>query len=119
LANFKRASSQASIKWSREDYERQWRQAIAAVLHGKKSALITEYVSPQAASHLVWWPMYLVEDRVFFQSHLLFYNQLNEPFSIENALSFVRDRKTASPEGEKISEWSVHRSEVEAFAHTL
>jgi hypothetical protein len=54
-------------QWSREDYERQWRQAIAALFHGmKKSALITEYLSPETASHLVWWPMYLVEDRVFF-----------------------------------------------------
>jgi hypothetical protein len=106
-------------QWRREDYERQWRQAIATLLHRKKSALITEYVSPQAASKLVWWPMYLVQDRVFLQNHLLFYNQLKEPFSIGNALSFVRDRETTGPEDEKISEWSVHLSEVEAFARTL
>jgi hypothetical protein len=120
LGEFQEGFLASLYQWSREDYERQWRQAIAALLHGmKKSALMTEYLSPETASHLVWWPMYLVEDRVFFQNHLLFYNQLKEPFSIENALSFVRDRKTASFEGEKLSEWSVHLSEVETFALTL
>ncbi len=103
-------------QWSREDYENQWRHAIETLLGGKdKSALITEYVSAEVATHLVWWPMYVVGDTVFFQNHLLFYDQLTGPFSVENALGLLRDRKTTNTDGEKISEWSVSFYEVEAF----
>jgi hypothetical protein len=119
LGEFREGFLASLYQWSREGYERQWRQAIATLLNGKKSALITEYCSPETARHLVWWPMFLVEDRVYFQNDLLFYDQLKEPFSIENALSFVRDRKTVNSEGKKLSEWSVHLSEVEAFARAL
>jgi hypothetical protein len=74
LGEFQERFLASLYQWSREDYEGQWRQAIAALFHGKKSALITGYVSPQAASHLEWWPMYSVEEKVFFQNHFLFYN---------------------------------------------
>jgi hypothetical protein len=86
---------------------------------GKKSALITEYCSPETASHLVWWPMELVEDRMLFQNHLLFLSQRKEPFFIENALSFVRDRQSTNSEGEKLSEWSVPLSEIVRLARTI
>jgi hypothetical protein len=107
-------------QWSKVDYERQWRQAINVLLREtKKSALITEYLSPDVASHFVWWPMYVVGNTVFVQNHLLFYEQLREPFAVANAPSFVRERQTLNDEGQKISEWSVSLSEVEAFANTL
>ena len=104
-------------QWSKEDYEKQWRHAINVLIHGtRKSALITEYISPEAASHLVWWPMHLVGETVFFQNHLLFYDQLERPFFIEDALSFVRDRETMDEDGKRICEWAVNFSDVEAFA---
>jgi hypothetical protein len=119
LGEFQEDFLASLYQWGREEYERQWRRAIAVLLDGRRSARITEYVSPERASHLVWWPMYLVEDRVFFQNQVLFYDQLKEPLSVENALSFVRDREIVNSEGQRLSEWSVHRSGVEAFAHTL
>ena len=104
-------------QWSKEDYQRQWRPAVDVLLHGKdKAALITEYLGPEGSRHLVWWPMYLVGEKVFLQNHLLFYDQLPGPFSVKNAFSFLHNRRTTTGEGEPISEWSVGLSEMEAFA---
>jgi len=108
------------FQWSQRDYEKQWSAAIKVLLRGKrKSALITEYVSPDFATHLVWWPMYVVEEIVYFHHQLLFYDQLLEPFSVENALSFLRDREIVNPEGQRISEWAVEFREIEEFALML
>jgi hypothetical protein len=106
-------------QWSKEDYERQWHDAVKVLLDGKdKAALITEYLGPEISSHLVWWPMYLVGNRVFLQNHLLFYDQLPKPFSVKAAFSFLRNRRATNAEGEAISEWSVALTEVEVFART-
>jgi hypothetical protein len=107
-------------QWSREDYERQWKDAIELLLRGKdKSALITTYGSPEVATHLEWWPMYMVGNKVFFQDHLLFYDQLPEPFCVDKVLSYLHDRRVRNSEGKKISEWWVDLSDVEIFARSL
>jgi hypothetical protein len=107
-------------QWSKKDYEAQWRQAVKVLLDGKdRAALITEYVGPEAATHLEWWPMYVVGNEVFIQNHLLFYDQLAEPFWIEKQFSFLCDRTVTNEEGKKISEWVVPMPEVEEFARAL
>ncbi|MFZ0952440.1 MAG: hypothetical protein WAN17_09250 [Candidatus Sulfotelmatobacter sp.] len=117
LGDAKERFTASLYEWSKEDYQRQWRHAVEVLLRGKdKAALITEYLGPGIATHLEWWPMYVVGEKVFLQNHLLFYDQLPRPFSVKNALSFLRDRHTTNQEGETISEWSVGLSEVEAFA---
>ncbi len=101
---------------SKEDYQRQWRHAVEVLLHGKdKAALITEYLGPECSTHLVWWPMYLVGEKVFLHNHLLLYDQVLGPFSVKNAFSFLHNRRAASGEGEPLSEWSVGLSEMKAF----
>jgi hypothetical protein len=95
-------------QWSKKEYETQWRHAIRALLDGNdRAALITEYVGPQAATHLEWWPMYVVGNSVFIQNHFLFYDQFAEPFSVQNPFSLLRDRRTTNEKGEKISEWAL------------
>jgi hypothetical protein len=105
-------------QWRKEDYEKQWRHAISLLLNNKsKAALITTYGSPDISTHLEWWPMYLIGDTVYFQHHLLFYDQLPRRFSLDDALSFLRDRETTDEDEKRISEWEVSASEVERFAH--
>lgn len=107
-------------QWGVEDYERQWKQALTALLNKKnKAALITSYGSPDVATHLEWWPMYLVGAIVYFQNHLLFYDKLPTRFSMESAFSFLPDRNTVNEEEGRISEWEVPLAEVEAFARSL
>lgn len=107
-------------EWRKEDYESQWRHAIRNLLEGKeRAALIVEYISPANSFKLEWWPMYVIRKTVFFQNHLLFYEQLTRPFSIDDPYSSLRDRETINEDGNRISEWSVSFSEVEKFARSL
>ena|SRR5260370_41740788 len=106
--------------WTKKDYESQWRHAIKTLHDGKdRAGLITEYVGSEAATHLEWWPMYVVGSRVFIQNQLLFFDQLAEPFSVQSAFSFLRERRTTNQEGKKISEWAVGMPELEEFARAL
>jgi hypothetical protein len=105
--------------WSKEDYKAQWLHAMISLLNGsEKAALIVEYLGPDAG-RLWWWPMYRVEGSVYLREQILFFDQLEEPFSLEKAFSFIRDRRIINEDGYKISEWNVSLSEVEKFAHEL
>jgi len=107
-------------QWSKRDYETQWKHALKELLGGRnKAALITTYGSPEIATHLEWWPMYVKGGTVFIQDHLLFYDQLSAPFSMQQAFTFLRDRQTINEEGRAISEWKVDASDVEAFGRRL
>ena len=119
LGEFKENFVASLYQWNKVDYETQWRDAIKALIEGSKSALIVEYVSPEFSSKLEWWPMYRMENVVYIQNHLLFYDQLTRPFTLENMFSFVKDRVTVNEDGNRISEWSVKLSDVEDFARTL
>jgi hypothetical protein len=105
------------FQWSKQQYEAQWQRAIHVLLNeSSKAALIVEYISPNAASHLEWWAMYREGETVYLQDHLLFYTQLKEPFSLDAPFASLRDRETISAEGQPISEWSVSLSEIQQFA---
>jgi hypothetical protein len=104
-------------QWSKQQYETQWKQAVRVLLDGNsKAALMVEYLRPDAASYLEWWAMYREGETVYLQNQLLFYDQLEKPFSIENPFESLRDRKTISQEGRQISEWSVSILDIEQFA---
>jgi hypothetical protein len=104
-------------QWNKEDYKAQWKNALNVLLkESNKAALIVTYESPEVSTHLEWWPMYRIGSTVFLQNHLLFYNQISGPFSVENAFSFLRDRESVNEEGQPLSEWRVSLSEIEEFA---
>jgi hypothetical protein len=120
IGDFREDFAASLYLWSKEDYESQWRDAIGSLLEGRdRAALIVEYVGPEAAGKLEWWPMYVVRETVFFQNHLLFYDQLSQPFSIHDPYASLRDRRTINEDGDHISEWSVSFSEIEKFARSL
>src|SRR5262245_1505378 len=98
--------------WSADDYKRHWKQAIERILHSSDvSCLITSMVDPATASHIVWWPMYRVNDSVFIQNHILFFDQLQSSFDERNPFSSVTERQTVDEDGNRISEWSVQINE--------
>jgi hypothetical protein len=106
-------------RWSKEEYEVQWLHAIKSVLSGcEKAALIVEYLGPEAG-RLRWWPMYRIGNIVYLREQILFFDQLQEPFSLENAFSFVHDREEFDEDGNRLSEWAADLSEVEEFVRLL
>jgi hypothetical protein len=119
LGDFRENFVASLYQWNKIDYKAQWRDAIKTLLDSSKSALIVEYVSPEFSNKLEWWPMYRIENVVYIQNHLLFYERLKKPFSLKNMFSFVKDRITIAEDGNRISEWNVNLSDVEDFARTL
>jgi hypothetical protein len=102
--------------WSMKEYEDQWGQAIRVLLDGcDRAGLITEYCGPEAG-RLWWWKMYRIEDTVYFQEQILFFDQLKGPFRLEEAFSYVSDREKITEEGLAISEWSVGLEALAEFA---
>jgi hypothetical protein len=102
--------------WSRADYISQWKVALDRLLRGeKRSALITSMYDPQTANFVFWWVMYLIEDLVHIQNHVLFLSDLNEPFDEDDIYASIPERETRTEEGESISEWTVELSAIRDF----
>jgi hypothetical protein len=116
IGNFREAFYSSLAHWSQEQYRKQWCEAILAIVNGAtKSALIVDFPTPDTASHLEWWPIYRVNDTCYLQDHLLFFDQLTEPFSPDLPIGSLKDRETVSENGDPISEWSVPLSELDQF----
>ena len=102
--------------WSPQDYEAQWREAIARLAGGERSsALITSYGGPRATFHSVW-PMWRIKDQVIFHEQLVPGEVVAGPDIAAHFYAAVGDHRTHSEEGEPISEWTVPLTEVLAFA---
>lgn len=117
LGDWKESFLSSLYTWSKSDYERQWQHAITSLIDGdEKSALITEYISPEASSHLVWWPLYREGGSIYVHNQILFYDQLSKPFSLEEIAQFVAERQTVDGDGNLISEWNVTLEALIQFA---
>lgn len=106
--------------WSPAEYEAQWQAAIRRIVSGARTdALITDMHDLSTTHHLVSWPMYREENKVFFQNRLLFLDDFGRPSQLEDLIAHLGERKTVSDDGAKLSEWSVAVSDLEAFLGRL
>jgi hypothetical protein len=115
IGGFSEKFSSSLDFWSVADYKNHWRKAIGRILaRNSKSALITSIDNPTSSNFYIWWPMYLLGEKVYVQNQLLFLDQLHEPFDLENPFKYVPSRQTHNEDGEKISEWVVDFSDLTA-----
>lgn len=70
--------------------------------------------------------MFRVDKTVYFHEQLLFFEngpeqflRISEPFSLDRQFDYIRDRETINEDCNRISEWNVSLTELEAFASTL
>jgi contact-dependent growth inhibition (CDI) system CdiI-like immunity protein len=116
IGSFQERFIASLMYWSADEYKRHWKQAIERIFHSSKdSCLITSMADPASASFIVWWPMYRVNEIVFIQNQILFFDQLQTPFDERSPYSFVPKRRIMNEDGESISEWSVRIDELEEF----
>jgi hypothetical protein len=100
--------------WDRETYLSQWRDALLRLLNGeKKSAIVTSMHDPITANFIFWWVMYLVDEIVYVQNHVLFLDELGQPFNENKLYQFIPTRETQTEEGDAISEWCLDINDVE------
>ena len=94
--------------WQPSDYEKQWREAVKLIVNGaEKAALITEMPPPSKANFVRWWPMWRFQDAVRIHEQILFMDQLNTPFTLEDPYAHVDNYHEFNEEGERLSEWTV------------
>jgi CdiI N-terminal domain len=102
--------------WSVPDYERQWKQGTARLLHGApRSALMTAYRGPGEAIHLIW-ALWREGGFVYVQEHPVVVTELDPPFDPMDPYSHVGERIPTSVHDLPIPEWQVDLIQVYADA---
>jgi hypothetical protein len=120
IGNFKEDFLASLSYWGRENYLSQWRESILRLLNGKNnSAVVTAMYDPEKANFIFWWVMYLIEECVHIQNHVLFLEQLDHPFDENDIYQFIPPRETHTSDGEPISEWVVNISDLEGCFRSL
>jgi hypothetical protein len=95
-------------------------KGFGAILEGRnKSAFITTMYDPTTANFIFWWVMYLVGNDVYIQNHVLFMDELDEPFDESDFIKFVPERETVTEDGEPISEWKVSIEDIRQALVTI
>jgi contact-dependent growth inhibition (CDI) system CdiI-like immunity protein len=99
--------------WTREDYERQWKEGLERLKTYNTSCLVVTACDKNTGGPFIdWWRLYRIKDTVFIQNGWLMLEAYQEivgdkPFTPDTCYDFVMQRETITEEGEKISEWSV------------
>ena len=62
-----------------------------------------------------WWPMYPIDANVRFQEHMLFMDELGEPFDLGHLSRYALPYDNVSESGEPVSEWAVPREDLARF----
>jgi hypothetical protein len=120
IDGFQETFAASLVFWTRDEYRRHWRKALERLISGAdRSALITDYIEPPAhptvEDYLIWWPLYRDGGNVYVQNHILFFNQLSQPFSPERPWDSVRDRRVVNGDGRTISEWTTTVEDIRDF----
>jgi CdiI N-terminal domain len=107
-----------TLNWSESEYVHHWTVALKRALETGRSALITDLLTPSQSSHLVWWPVWKINDELVFHNQLLFFEEYNlkgSGFDVEGLYSLVSEHASYNTEGDLISEWRVPLGEVQRF----
>ncbi len=116
IGTFQEQFTTALSYWSVNDYEKHWKQALSRILYNANiSCLITSMVDSNKHPFIFWWPMYRIENIIFIQNQILFFDQLLLKFNEQDPFSSVSERRILDDDENKISEWSVPVADIEIF----
>ena len=110
-------SFQAPVSyWNQKDYLSHWHNSLKRLLTTEnKTALITSIYNPKTANFLFWWILYRIDGHVYIQNHVLFLDDLKEPFDEREFYKSIPEREVVTEEGDSISEWVIKLEDVENF----
>ena len=101
--------------WRASDYERHWRQALARLLGGSRSCLITNMVEPTSrVENLEWWPAWPLGDEVRFHQAVVLPGKLDPPFDLDDPYVHLEDYDPSDAEA-GVSEWRVPLRAIRDF----
>ena len=115
LGDFEEEFLAAAAHWSRERYERQWRDAAKRLAAGAEVAVfITSFVHPDADAFV--WAGWRDGDIVHVQNLLSLRENRDGLLDPERPEASIGPRQTVSEDGQGVSEWSVGMADISAFA---
>ena len=99
-----------------QDYQHHWLNALQRLVHGASAVgLMTWMNAPDSPGHFRAWLLYREGELAYAQDRLYPWPDIQPLFDEEEQLVDIGQRQTHTEEGERISEWSLPMSAVEAF----
>jgi hypothetical protein len=98
--------------WSRQDYERQWKEGLERIKTHDTSCLVATIHDPKIRKFVDWWVLYKEGKTIFVNNEMIHdceYEKLigDKPFNLETCYNFIEPRVTMTENGHKVSTWSV------------
>jgi hypothetical protein len=91
--------------WSQQQYKEQWKSASTRLKQGLPSLFITSITEPENSNFIRTWVCYPIDGELVFQERILFLDELEIPFNIENPHQNIDPYNSISDDGDPISEW--------------
>ena len=101
--------------WTPADYERAWVAAAERLMAGETRVGFLHHFGHPEAGHHFCWQAWREGGRVYLQERLILTEHLNEPFRADYPDVHVGPREQVSIDGERISEWQVGLTDIEAY----
>lgn len=104
--------------WTPTQYEMHWRDAAERALRTSGAMFIASMTDPATSNFIMTWPCYRVGETVAFQQHILFLDELTEPFAPLSPHAHLPRREAETEDGERISEWSTSTTALRSFCRS-
>ncbi|MGY6269025.1 hypothetical protein ACXIUT_04985 [Achromobacter denitrificans] len=79
--------------WSRADYLRSWKRALAEGFRdGAHAVLVTSMRNSLSCNFVFYWVVFLEGDKAYIQNGVIFIDELSEPFAPHKINSYVSAR---------------------------
>ncbi|HHB1562324.1 TPA: hypothetical protein ACN98A_004435 [Vibrio parahaemolyticus] len=93
--------------WKVSDYIEHWNVAREVLTTGTSVSFITSITEPENSNFIRSWVCYYDNGELVFQEHMLFLDEPDFEFNIDEPHKNVRPYESITEEGEKISEWRI------------
>ena len=91
--------------WQQEQYQNQWESDKEILNYGKAACFITSITEPKTTNFIRSWVCYPINNEFVFQEHVIFLEDLSEPFDEYNPHKHILTYESVSEDGDEISEW--------------
>lgn len=108
--------------WGKEEYEKQWTDAIERIVNTDtdiSSMLIVSMPDLSKADVIEAWPLYKVGKNIYLQNAWIDKEMLAEEINEDDLFKYVPIRETVSEDtGEPISEWQLSLDDLKSWLST-
>lgn len=91
--------------WSEKQYISQWKAASIRIEKKLPAYFITSITEPQNSNFIRAWVCYPIDEELVFQEHIIFLDNLSEPFNETDPHKHILPYERVDEDGEEISEW--------------